>query len=385
MKIGLNGQKLLISKLAGPEVYTFNTFKAISKVDRENKYVVYFDKAPDNDFWIELTQGNSNFSYVVVPKLLSWTHMGLALELFRNRVDVFFGATHTMPVIKPRKTKFVSMIHGLEYKVNKQFETSPFKLLIHPIILWWVLAFSKIIIVPSKATRDAIVSKNWLFVDKDRIRVVAEGVADFFYKREMEETTKIRNKYNVGSAPYFIFVSTIQPRKNIPRMVHGFSQAAAENEALKDYKILISGKLGWLYQDSLEAPKKYNVEKQVMFLGFTPDEDLPGLLSGAEYLISCSLDEGFGLPLLQAMACETPAIVSDIPAYKDLGTDNQIYVDPNNVDSIKKGFLEASTKTKAQSETQLKIKTAKETSKQYTWEKGATQLVTFFESLVKHL
>lgn len=385
MRIGLNGQKLLISKLAGPEVYTLNTFKAIAKVDKKNSYVVYFDKTPDNDFWNDLSQGNPNFSYIVVPKNISWTHVGLAKELFRNHVDVFFGATHTIPVIKPKKTKFVSMIHGLEYKANKQFKSSPIKLFIHPIILWWVLVFSRLVIVPSKSTRDAIVFKNWLFVDENKIRIVAEGVNDTFYKREVGEISKIRNKYNIGFNPYFIFVSTIQPRKNIPRMIHGFSQAIKENEELKKYKILISGKLGWLYQDSLDAPKLYGVEDQVMFLGFTPNEDVPILLSGAEYFVSCSLDEGFGIPLLEAMACETPALVSNIPAFKDLGGDNQVYVNPTKIDSIKRGFLKAVENNKDKVETQEKIKSAKKSSQLYTWEKGATQLVTFFQSLMKHI
>ena len=385
MKIGLNGQKLLISKLAGPEVYTLNTIKAIAKVDKKNEYIVYFDKTPDNVFWHDLSQGNPNFSYKVVVNKLSWTQVGLASELFKNHVDVFFGATHTIPAIKPKKTKFVSMIHGLEYKVNKQFKTSPIKLFIHPIILWWVLAFSKLIIVPSKSTKDSIESKKWLFVNNNKIRVVAEGVSDIFYKREVGEISQIRNKYDIGVSPYFIFVSTIQPRKNIPRMIHGFSQALLENKELANYKVLICGKLGWLYQDSLDAPKKYDLEKQVTFLGFTPTEDLPILLSGAEYFVSCSLDEGFGIPLLEAMSCETPAIVSDIPAFKELGNDNQIYVNPIKIDSIKRGFLQAVKNKKDSKKTQEKIKSAKETSQHYTWEKGATQLVTFFQSLYKHL
>lgn len=385
MKIGLNGQKLLISKLAGPEVYTFNTFKAMAKVDTKNEYIVYFDKTPDNDFWIDLSCGNPNFSYKVVPNLLSWTHMGLGLELFKSRVDVFFSATHTIPLIHPKKTKFVSMIHGLEYKLNRQFYKEPIRAVIHPFILWWVLICSKIIIVPSKATKQVILKGKWPFLKKQKIRIVPEGVNEKFYKRSEEEISEVRRKFKIGDSSYFLFVSTIQPRKNIPRMVHGFSQATSQIKELEKYKLLISGKLGWLYHDSLAAPEKYDVDDKVLFLGRTSDEDLIALLSGAEYFVSCSLDEGFGIPLLEAMACETPAIVSNIPAFKELGADTVIYVDPYKIDSIKEGFVEAAKNPKNSEKTEEKIRQAKEISKKYTWEKGAQQLVTFFESLVKHI
>jgi len=385
VKIGLNGQKLLISKLAGPEVYTYQTFQALAKTDKDNKYIVYFDRAPDNSFWSDLTLNNPKFSYKIVSGSLSWTHIALARQLFKDKVDVFFSATHTIPLVHPKKTKFVSMIHGLEYKINKQFYKEPIRLLVHPFILWWVLFCSKIIVVPSKATKQAITSKNWPFFNQEKIRTVPEGVSPDFYHRSQDEIIKIRQKHNIGDGPYFKFVSTIQPRKNIPSMIQGFSQAIKQDARLEDYKLLISGKLGWLYQESLKAPGKYGVDDKVIFLGRTSDEDLPILLSGAEYFVSFSLDEGFGIPLLQAMACETPALVSDIPAFKELGQDTPIFADPKSIESIKNGFLEAVSKPKTNEETKNRVKKAKDISKSYTWEKGAEKLITFFESLVKHI
>jgi len=380
MKIGLNGQQLLIKKLAGPEVYTLNTFKSFAKVDKENEYIVYFSKTPSEDFWQELSQDNNNFSYKVVSGLLSWTHIGLARQLFKDGVDVFFGATHTIPIIRPGKTMFVSMIHGLEYRVNKQLKKLSFRFIVHPFILWWVIKFSGFTIVPSKAVKNAILSLKWPLIKADKIRVVHEGVSDSYYKRPDNEVKKLRNKYQVGDSSYLYFVSTIQPRKNIPNMVHGFSLALEEIPKLKGTKLLISGKLGWMYQDSLDAPKKYGVEKQVRFLGRTPDDELPVLYSGAHYFINLSFEEGFGIPLLESMACETPAIISNIPAFKELGREYPIYVDPHSVDSIKKGIIKALTDKRDPEN----IKKAKEISLKYTWENTAFQLVSIFESFFKH-
>jgi glycosyltransferase involved in cell wall biosynthesis len=381
MKIGLNGQKLLIDQLAGPEVYTCETFKAFAKLDDKNEYVVYFEKEPPSKLWQEVSQGKENFSYKVVSKKLSWTHLSLGPQLLKDKPDIFFAANHTMPLIRPCKTKFVSMIHGLEYKINRQFYKNPAKFFLHPFLLWYVLIFSKIIIVPSKATKDAILAKKWPFLKKQKIRVVYEGVNQRFYQRDKKEVEKIRQKYEIGDSPYLLFVSTVQPRKNIPRMVAGFSEAIKNDKELKDCKLLISGKLGWLYQDSLDAPKKYGVEDAVVFLGRTPDEDLPALLTGAEYFISCSLDEGFGIPLLEAMACQTPAIVSDIPAFRELGRNLPIYVEPKNITEIKKGIIRGLKNPPDKK----KLRDLKERANFYTWEKGAQQLISIFESFFKNL
>lgn len=381
MQIGLNGQQLLIDKLAGPEIYTLNTFRSFAKVDKKNDYIVYFSKTPPKDFWQELIQGNDNFSYKVVGSLLSWTHVGLARQLFKDKVDVFFGATHTIPFFRPVNTIFISMIHGLEYKVNMQLKKLSFKFVIRPLILWWVIRHSRLTIVPSKAVKDAVLSLRWPFIKADKIRIIHEGVSEDYYKRPDKEVQKVREKYQLGNMDYLYFVSTIQPRKNIPNMVHGFSMALEENPRLKNTKLLISGKLGWMYQDSLDAPKRYSVEENVSFLGRTPDDELPVLYSGAHHFINLSFEEGFGIPLLESMACETPAVVSDIPAFRELGRVHPIYVDPHSVDSIKKGITRALTEKKDFDN----IKKARELSQKYTWDSTAFQLVSIFESFFKHL
>lgn len=380
MKIGLNGQKLLIDELAGPEVYTFNTFKAFAGLDKQNEYIVYFDREPSQKYWQELSLNNPNFSYCVVSSHVSWTHFGLAKQLFKDKVDVFFGATHTIPVVRPGKTIFISMIHGLEYKTNQKLKRTSFKYLIHPLILWWVMIFSKMVVVPSQAVRKDISDLKWSLVKLTKIKVVPEGVSVAYYKRSQTEIERIRDKYDIGPGRYLFFVSTIQPRKNIPRMVKGFSLALEKRPDIKDTKLLISGKLGWKYHDSLRAPTKYGVEKQIKFLGRTPDEDLPILYSGSHYFINLSLEEGFGIPLLEAMACETPAIVSDIPAFKELGRDNPIYADPYSIYSIRDAIIKALSEKVDQE----KINKAKRISKNYTWDNTANQLLSLFESSLKN-
>lgn len=370
MRIGINGERLLIDKPAGPEIYTYNIVQALAKVDDHNDYIVFFNQNPPEGYFEKLTGGNTRFSYKVLRKRFSWTQVSLSLELLRHPVDVLFSAVHTVPIFRRKSLYLISMIHGLEYTYAKEYK--------NPLARLWVsnpirytCKVSTTLIVPSTATKDAILRKSW-GVDGGKISVVPEGVSEIFYKRSDAEIRAVREKYSLGDGKYFLFVSTIQPRKNLPALVKAFSQMDD-----KEIKLVVVGKKGWLYEESLAAPEKFQVTDRVLFLGRVPTEDLPVLFSGATAFVSTSLEEGFGLPLLEAMACETPSVVSSIPAFKELGTDTVFYVDPTNVNNIAFGL---NTALSSQDVSHL-VKKAKARAKNYTWEEAARKTLFVFEDL----
>jgi glycosyltransferase involved in cell wall biosynthesis len=377
MKIGLNGQKLLIENPAGPEKYTFNLYRALAEIDNENNYVIYFNSQPSKEYFKELTSSNQNFSYKVISYPLLWTQLGLAIELLQNPVDVFFTPVHTLPMLRNKETNFVTMIHGLEHKYTAGYKNPLLNLKIERPVKYTVKHSDKLV-VPTTATKDEIIKRNW--GQKAEIEIINEGVAKRFYKRTAEEIEKLKEKYELGSDPYLLFVSTIQPRKNIPGMVEGFSKALSENQIPQNIKLLISGKKGWDYEESLEAPRKFGVENSVKFLGRVPDEDMPALFSGASAFINVSFEEGFGLPILEAMACEVPCVVSDIPPYREVGGKFPIYVDPRNVESIKEGIV----KILSQPVNAEIINGAKQRASEFTWEKTAQKILAIFQSVVKN-
>ena len=370
MKIGLNGERLLTKNPAGAEKYSHHIFSAMTKVDIKNTYVVYFSKEPTKRYWDSLSRNNPNFSYKVIKKTLSWTQFDLALELIRNPVDVFFSAVHTMPVLRSKKTKFAGMIHGLEYTYSHGFK-NPIKRFFLEGPVKYVAKHSDHVIVPSQATKDEINKKGW----KNNITIVHEGFNEIFNKRPEEEIKKVRDKYDIGNSPYLLFVSTIQPRKNIPYMIRGFSQVL---QKYPDLKLLIAGKKGWDFDESLNAPKKYGVKDSVMFIGRVPDEDLPPLFSGAVGHINVSFEEGFGLPLLEALACETPSVVSSIPPYHEVGGSLPVYVDPRNIEDIRDGI-----------ETLLEKdhdgEKLRERAEMFSWDESARKTISVFESVFKNL
>lgn len=378
MKIGLNGQKLLIESPAGPEKYTYNLFHALAKMDKKNKYVIYFDKKPGKEWFKELTSDNPNFSYVVVPKTLFWTQINLASNLLNNPPDVFFTAVHTIPMARNPKTKFVTMIHGLEYKYTAGYHNPIYRFKIDRPIKYTAKHSDKII-VPSQATKSALLKQGWE-VDRNKIEIVYEGVNTNFKKKTVKDVGLIRKRYEIGTSPYLLFVSTIQPRKNIPNIVAAFSKLIKENTKFRDTKLLLAGKFGWDFKEASESPKKYDVEQNVMFLGRVPDEDLPSLFSGAEGYINMSLEEGFGLPLLEAMSCEVPCLVSDIPAFDEIGSGFPIFANPDKIESIKEGMVEILSGKVSEKH----ITEAKKYAQSFTWENTAKRTLAILENLVKN-
>ena len=159
-------------------------------------------------------------------------------------------------------------------------------------------------------------------------------------------------------------------------MIRAFSQFISENKDMKNTLLLIVGKKGWDYEESLEAPQKYGVEKNVKFLGRIPEEDLPILYSGAKGYINVSFEEGFGLPLLESMACGIPSVVSNIPAHKEVGDYLPIYVDPNNIENIKDGIFEIMTRS-------FDKKEFIERSKNFSWKNTAEKTLEVLEKTLK--
>ncbi len=378
MKIGLNGQYLLRENPAGPEKYTYNLFRSLSKIDKANQYIIYFECSPNQEYLKKLTNCNPNFSEKVLQKNYSWTQISLSEDLFKNPVDLFFTPIHTLPIRRPRQTKYVSLIHGLEYRANKTTGAWFINhlLLGHPEN--YTCRHSDKIIVPSEATKKKITTKGWACEEK--IVVIPEGVGEEFKKSPPEDINQVREKYNLEKSVYLIFIGTMQPRKNLVNTIKAFSEALEYNPSLHSSKLLIVGKKGWDFKEILEYPEKLQIKDKVIFAGRVPDEDLTPLLSGAVALVNFSVEEGFGLPLLEAMACETPCLVSNIPPFKEVCLEYAYYANPKDESEMKEGVIKALSHN-------LNIDTvkAKNRAKLFSWEETAKKTLRVFQGVVKNI
>lgn len=376
LRIGIIASRMLISQRAGVENYTYNLINALAKIDSQNIYTIYFRETPELSFFSTLTNNNANFHFKVLSSPVLWTQLRLLLELLKNPVDVIFSAEHTLPGLVMPFIKSVIMIHGLEYRLdNNKFP----KRFMFDAELSFYTRFSSAVITPSQFVKDGILNSKWV-KEEDKIHVIKEGVSENFYKRGFDGINSVKHKYGILNDDYILFVSTIQPRKNIPKLIEAFSFVLKDLGNPSNLKLVISGKMGWDYKESIEAPKRFGVSDRVLFIGRSSDEELPGLLSGSKIFISASFEEGFGLPLLEAMTCQIPCVVSDIKAYHEVSGNYPTYVDPNDVSSIKNGILLSLERGVSEE----KQKEALKITKSLTWDQTAKQTLSIIQSLFKN-
>jgi len=343
----------------------------------------------------------SNFKFITIPYPRLWTQVGLAKQTFKDtHLDVLFVPSHTLPLIKRPGLKTVVTVHdlGAEFlpKTHQLKQRAYLKLMTD-----YQLKSATHIIAVSKATKEDLVKK--INIDPKKIDVIYEGYDKKAFKPLKTDQFKDTLKsYDIESNNYFLFIGTIQPRKNLTRLIEAYSQfimgggkrgapsstrsaarmsdgAVSRQDPLIPKLVLAGGK-GWLSDEIYELPKKLGIEKQVKFLGYVPDENLPALYNGAIALLYPSLFEGFGLPILEAMACSCPVLTSNISSMPEIAGQAAILVDPYNIEEIAQGILKLNS--------DLKLRNKLENmgiaqSKKFSWEKCAKETLSTLLSVGK--
>ncbi|MFC1755619.1 glycosyltransferase family 4 protein, partial [Thermoproteota archaeon] len=232
------------------------------------------------------------------------------------------------------------------------------------------------IIADSQNTKNDIL--KYYGADEEKIKVV-HLAPDKVYKpiQEKELLDKVRAKYNLISNTIFS-IGIIEPRKNIANLLEAF-KILKESYGL-DYKLAIAGSKGkngdLPYNEVFHKVKELGLEKDVIFLGFVPREDVPLLYNIADLFAFPSLYEGFGLPVLEAMACGTPVVTSNISSLPEVAQDAALLVDPYNVGELAKAMQRVLTDKALQ--TQLCEKGLAQARK-FSWEKTAKKIISIYE------
>jgi glycosyltransferase involved in cell wall biosynthesis len=184
------------------------------------------------------------------------------------------------------------------------------------------------LIAISAATRDDLV--RFYHIDPAKITVIPEAAAPHFVPQTAARVAEVRTRYALPPR-YVLAVGTIEPRKNLTRLAEACGPLLAEG--LMDGLVLVGSK-GWLYEGFFERLEQLPWRERVLLPGFVEEQDLPALYSGAMLTAQPSLWEGFGLPVLEAMACGSPVCASGISSLPEVGGDAACYFDPEDSDSI---------------------------------------------------
>lgn len=301
-----------------------------------------------------------------------WTFIGFPLALSSDtpRADVVFSPTHYVPrfVQIPR----VMSVMDLSYLYFPElFKTRDLYQLTH----WTKYAIEHVqaICTISEYSKNDIINRYG--VKKNTIVVTYPGLSMSGKKQSKSQQERIVQSYGI-SKHFILSVGTIQPRKNYDRLIAAFALFLKKNkQQFGEIQLVVIGKKGWLVDDILRAPEKNGIAEKVKFLDFIPDEHLPAFYTRALCFALPSLYEGFGLPVLEAMAYGCPVVVSTVSSLPEIAGKAGIYVDPLSVESIRDGLLSA-VRQRNLMQGKLRIQQGRARVNEFTWEKAAEKTLS---------
>lgn len=357
MHIGIDGSRLSATA-TGTERYTFELLRHLARLDPSRRYTVYSNGLPPT-----LPPLGQNFALRSIPYPRLWTHIRLSLEMQRFPPDILFIPAHVLPLLHPKRS--IVTLHDIGYHYFPKAHPLARRLDLHLSTLWSAKAAWKLITVSHATKRDLIARYG---IAEEKLTVIHHGVTPCFQPVEDPKVIKeVQMRYGLRegqvnqSLPYFLYVGTIQPRKNLERLLEAFAQVAVKREV----QLVLGGKKGWLTKAIERKATELGIAEKVQFIGYVAEADLPALLSGALAFVFPSLYEGFGMPVLEAMACGVPVLTSTTSSLPEVAGNAALLVDPLSLRAITDGlerlFEDAVLRAKLQ-------RLGFQQAKSFTWE-----------------
>ena len=371
MIIGIDGNEANVRRKVGISEYAYELlleFNKLKKLSGDNKFIIYLKAEPLDD----LPKPDSHWEYRVIKPGKFWTQWRLPLDLYlhKPRPDVFFSLTHYSPRFSPVPT--VVSIMDLSYLYfPEMFKKSD----LYQLRAWtsYSVKKAKHVLTISNSTKFDIIKEYKISAEK--ITVIYPGIKQSVCHESKESNMdNLKTKYGI-KGDYILFVGTLQPRKNISRLIEAFAKVGK-----KDLDLVIIGKKGWLYEEILNKPKELGLEDCVKFLHEVEDDELALFYKHAQAFVLPSLYEGFGLPVLEAMQHGCPVITSNVSSLHEAGGDAAVYVDPLDVNDIAEKIKKVISSPQLQKE--LKEKGKKQLAK-FSWEKTGKDTLKILEEVAQ--
>lgn len=368
MIIGIDGNDANVKELVGVSVYAKNLLQYFQKVaDKDTQFTVFLRKAP----LPTLPEENEFYKYAIVPAQMFWSQVFLPINLFTtNKVDVFFSPAHYSPRFSPGPT--VVTIHDLAYFYypNEFLKKDLYKL-----TNWtkYSVNNAKKIIAVSKTTKKDL--KKFYTIPDEKITVVYNGYEKGGADQKLPAVSPLK-QYELKPQKYILYVGTLQPRKNILTLIKAFKKFYDNNS---EFKLMLVGKKGWLYDEIFYEVKNLNLEDSVIFTGYLPDNEVSELYKYAYCYVLPSLYEGFGIPVLEAMSYDCPVISSFASSLPEVGGEAALYFDPENVN----GLVDDLESLKSEKLRKELIEKGRERIKHFSWEKSAKETLEVIKSAAK--
>ena len=363
------------ANITGPGVYTYNLVKGLNAIDQKNEYYLIHYREVDLDVY------KSN-KEIIIPlprffkmgKGLIWRNMSLPLRLKGRKLDIvhdtyeagFFSfKTPFKKIMTIHETAFIRF-PGAYRRRGMAYYKYLFPLIVKN---------TDMIITPSESTKRDLVT--YLKVPEDKIRVIYEAADERFKPLDKTAIIEVRQKYGLDF-PFILYVGLMIPKKNIPALIKAYNKLKKTG---MEHKLVITGRKAPRVENAeiFEIVERLNLQKDVIFTGYIPPDDLPGLYNAADLFVYPSFNEGFGLPPLEAMACGTPVITSNTSSLPGVVGDAGIMIDPYDIEGLAEAMDKVLTN---QALRQEMIKKGLKRAKRFSWEKMARETLKVYESVL---
>ncbi|MCP4437864.1 MAG: glycosyltransferase family 4 protein [Aureispira sp.] len=362
MKIAINTRFLLKDKLEGLGGVTYEITKRLVQNHPEHEFLFLFDRPYAEEFvFADNITPIKIFPPARHPFLFYlFYEWGIPPVIKKHNPDIFISMDNMTSI--RAKCKKLLVMHDVAWRhypegVNKlvlkyyQHFTPKF------------LNTSDKIVSVSQYTKDDLIKQ--FNTASDKIDVIPNGCSTDFTPVTAPQQQAAQDKYAEGQ-PYFLYVGSIHPRKNIPRLLKAFEQFKTTSSS--PIKLVLGGRMAWKTGEVGEALEAMQHKKDVIFLGYVSDTELPQLVGGAYASTYVSLFEGFGLPILEAMYADVPSITSNISSMPEVAGDAGLLADPTSVDSIAQQMLKIWSKEGLRDQLIEKGRIQKQ---QFSWDRAA--------------
>jgi len=356
--IGIDASRSTIEQPTGTELYSRLLIEALlEQSTAKYAFRLYFNQPPRTF----TRHQNSETRVMPFPRL--WTHGRLSVEMTLHPPSVLFVPSHVLPIIQPRNT--VVTVHDLGYLYFP--ETHPLRQRLYlDVTTRGHTRLATHLLADSEATKRDLIARYG--AQPDRITVAYPGVdPNVRPVTDPAEIARVKSKYGLEGA-YVLYLGTLQPRKNVLRLIQAYRQSGCS------WQLVLAGKRGWYYEQLIKE-----AGSGVRFIGYVDEADKAVLLSGAKGFAFPSLYEGFGFPVLEAMACGVPVLCSNTSSLPEVAGEAALQVDPLNIDEIASGLRRITLDDDLR---RTLVERGYQQAQRFTWSACADVVLSVFEKIL---
>ena len=365
MRIAVNTRHLLVDRLEGVGIVTDEVMKRMARSHPDDQFDYYFDRKYDSRFVHGSNVTPHSFHPVTrLPILIRyWLDHPVRKDVLKQKADIFFSPDGFIPL--GMSIPKVSMVHDVAYLRYPEHLQPRIRAFYKKWMGRYLAYTDHIITVSEFSKREIIAGYN---IPADKISVVYNGITDAYKPISEEQKKHTRDRYTNGK-PYFVYLGAIHPRKNILTLVKAFEHFKSSHPS--EHQLVLAGRASWHTEEVFKTITESKWKDSIHLPGYVATTEATSLVASAEAMIYPSLYEGFGLPLVEAMACGVPVICSNVSSLPEVAGNAALLFDPMDAAQLAHHMEKISSDDGLRKEM---ITFGAERSKYFSWDKAASQV-----------